>query len=133
MFYNSSLILAANNTFREQLRNYVINVNQILFYVQVGICVFGLLGNLLVLLVINQKSLKNTSSAVFITYLAIFDSAVLICHGINLSKPRRNLYLLCILTFFTDLSIFCANWILIIITVGKSFSSQSMKILSSCF
>lgn len=127
MFYNSSLSFTTNNTFREHLKQYVHNVNQNLSYIQVGICIFGLLGNLLVLLVINQKSLRNTSSAVFITYLAIFDSAVLILHGINLAKPRRNLYLLCILTFFTDLSIFCANWILVIITVGKSLWSQSME------
>jgi uncharacterized protein YacL len=122
MFHNSSLSFASNSTFRVQLKYYLHNVNQALFYIQIVICIFGLLGNLLALLVINQKSLRNTSSAVFITYLAIFDSAVLIFHAINLAKPRRHLYLLCVLTFFTDLSIFCANWILVIITIGKDLS-----------
>ena len=119
MINTSSIGSYSNNTFREQLKFYMHDVNHILLYVQIAICIFGLLGNLLALMVINQKPLRNTSSAVFITYLAIFDSAVLIFHAINLSKPRRNLYLLCTLTFFTDLSIFSANWILVIITVGK--------------
>lgn len=132
MMNSSSISLYSNNTSRDQLKIYMSNVNYILWYVQIGICIFGLLGNLLALIVINQKSLRNTSSAVFITYLAIFDSAVLIFHAINLSKPRRNLYLLCTLTFFTDLSIFCASWILVIITVGKdkcSLFSKWLKII----
>ncbi len=115
MFNNSTVA----NPFKSELGIYVRNVNHILLYIQAFICVFGLVGNLLALIVINQKSLRNTSSAVFITYMAIFDSAVLILHAVNLAKPPRIVILLCSLTFLTDLSIFCANWVLVIITLGK--------------
>jgi len=114
-FNNSSF----PNTFHGELIEYLRNVNRILLYIQIFICIFGLVGNLLVLIAINQKCLRNTSAAVFITYMAIFDSAVLIFHGVNLIKLPRNVILLCSLAAFTDFSIFCANWILVIITLGN--------------
>ena len=125
--FNNSSIPVLPNVFKEELKLYVHNVNHVLWYIQVMICVYGLLGNLLALIVINQKSLRNTSSAVFITYMAIFDSAVLVFHAVNLSKPPQYLYLLCFLTFLTDLSIFCAHWVLVIITLGNNYRSKSIK------
>ena len=126
--FNNSTVA---NPFREELDRYLRRVNYMAIYVQVCICIFGLVGNLLALIVINQKSLKNTSSAVFITYMAIFDSAVLIFHTINLAKLPRHLWLHCTLTFYTDLSIFCANWTLVIITLGRDNSSFQWNF--SCF
>jgi hypothetical protein len=103
------------------------NVNHILLFIQAFICIMGVLGNLLALIVINRKSLRNTSSAVFITYMAIFDSAVLILHGTNLIKLPRNVYLHCSLTYLTDLATFCANWVLVIITLGNNLIQFKKK------
>lgn len=114
---NSSI---SSNNFRAELSQYINDVNNILFYLQAFICTMGLLGNLLGLIVINRKSLRNTSSAVFITYMAIFDSIVLLLNAANLTKLRRNHFFHCSLTYLTDLSTFCANWVVVIMTLGKN-------------
>jgi hypothetical protein len=106
---------------RKEINEYVEKVNFIIAFVQTFVLAIGLFGNILVLIVINRKSLRNTSSAVFIAYMAIFDSAVLLLHAANLARPRRNLFLHCSLTYLTDLFTFCANWVLVIITLGKDF------------
>jgi hypothetical protein len=110
---------------RDELNRYIANVNYILAFLQAIMSFSGIIGNLSALIVINRKSLRYTSSAVFITYLAIFDSVVLIVHAANLARPRRNLFLHCSLTYLTDLSTFCANWILVIITLGNSNSNTN--------
>ncbi|CAF5184866.1 unnamed protein product, partial [Rotaria magnacalcarata] len=66
-----------------------------------------------------RRSLKKTSSCVFITYLAIFDISVLLSHGINLARFSETAVFECSLYFFTDLSTFCANWVLVIITIER--------------
>ena len=101
--FNNSSILFPSNTIQLELRQYVTYINRNLLIIQVAICVFGLLGNLLAIVVINQRSLKNTSSAVFITYMAFFDSSVLVCHAMHLIRLPRNLVLHCSLTFLTEL------------------------------
>jgi len=117
--YNNSSLSIPSDSFRNEINQYFANVNYILSFVQAFICLMGVFGNLLALIVINRKSLRNTSSAVFITYMAIFDTAVLLVHAANLAKPRGNLLLHCSLTYLIDLSTFCANWVLVIITLGN--------------
>jgi len=118
---NSSLSLPSDYFIRKEINQYVAQINFTLAFVQTFVLAIGLFGNTLALIVINQKSLRNTSSAVFITYMAIFDSAVLLLHAANLARPRRNLFIHCSLTYLTDLFTFCANWVLVIITLGNSF------------
>ena len=107
---------------REEFNRYTAQVNYALTFIQAFLTFFGVLGNLLALIVINRKSLRHTSSAVFITYLAIFDSAVLLLHTAHLVRPRRNLLIHCSLTYLTDLATLTANWILVIITLGKNMT-----------
>jgi hypothetical protein len=108
--------------FRIELNQYIANVNHIILFIQAFICSSGVLGNLLALIVINRRSLRNTSSAVFITYMAIFDSAVLLFHAGNLLRPRQNRILQCSIIYLLDLSTFCANWVLVIITLGTNLN-----------
>jgi len=116
---NTSLSLPSDDFIRKEINQYVAKINFILTFVQTFICLSGLFGNILALIVINIKSLRNTSSAVYITYMAIFDSTVLLLQTASLLQPRRNLLIHCSLTYLTDLFTFCANWVLIIITLGK--------------
>jgi hypothetical protein len=116
---NSSFSLPEDYLIRVEMNQYIRQINHSLAYVQSFISLIGLFGNILSLIVINKKSLRYTSSAVFITYMAIFDSAVLLLHAGNLARPRRNLFIHCSLTYLTDLFTFCANWVLVIITLGK--------------
>ncbi len=126
MYNNSSLSLSEDH-FRNEINQYLSNVNYILSFVQAFICIMGILGNLLALIVINRKSLRNTSSAVFITYMSVFDTAVLLSHATSLAKLPRNLYLQCSITYLTDLSTFCANWVLVIITLGNNSINTKQK------
>lgn len=119
MFNNSSLAISSDDYIRDEMKKFVKKVNFWLAVFQAFLCSIGLLGNILALIVINKRSLRNTSSAVFITYIAIFDSMVLILHAANLAQPRRNLFIHCSLTYLTDIFTFCANWVLVIITLGK--------------
>ena len=117
--YNNSSSLPATHELRDEFNRYARKVNHVIIFVQAFMCFSGILGNLLALTVINRKSLRHTSSAVFITYLAIFDSAVLLIHAATLVRPRRNLFLHCSLTYLTELTTLNANWILVIITLGN--------------
>ncbi|CAF3253087.1 unnamed protein product [Rotaria socialis] len=103
----------------EEINRFIKSFNAKIFFLEIFIVLFGLLGNILVLIVINRRSLKNTSSSVFITYLAIFDISVLLSHGINLARFSETAVFECSLYFFTDLSTFCANWVLVIITIQR--------------
>lgn len=125
---NASLSLSPDHLMRMALTEYIKQINFIIIFVQLFVLLFGLFGNALALIVINRKSLRNTSSAVFITHMAILDSAVLLLHAAQLVLPRGNLLIHCSLTYLTDLFTFCANWVLIIITLGNgnlfSFTSK---------
>jgi hypothetical protein len=127
---NSSLLLPSDYFIRKEINEYVNKINFILAFVQTFVVTIGLFGNMLALIVINRKSLRNTSSAVFITYMAIFDSGVLLLHAANLLRPRRNLFLHCSLTYLTDLFTFCANWVLVIITLGNLYIFFSTEMMS---
>ena len=126
--YNNSSSLPVTHELRDEFNRYATKVNHVLMFVQAILSFGGILGNLLALIVINRKSLRHTSSAVFITYLAIFDSAVLLIHAATLVRPRRNLFLHCSLTYLTELTTFNANWILVIITLGN-LSSKPFAVL----
>ncbi|CAM2701787.1 unnamed protein product [Rotaria socialis] len=103
----------------EEINRFIKSFNAKILFPEIFIVLFGLLGNILVLIVINRRTLKNTSSSVFITYLAIFDISVLLSHGINLARFSEAAVFECSLHFFTDLSTFCANWVLVIITIER--------------
>ncbi|UJR27377.1 hypothetical protein I4U23_008667 [Adineta vaga] len=116
---NNSSLSSSSTSRRDEIQQYLDDVNRIMAFVQGFICVVGILGNLLAMIVINRKSLKNTSSAVFITYMGIFDTAVLLLNASNLVRFHGYLFLHCSLDYLRDLSIFCANWILVIITLER--------------
>ncbi|CAF4267277.1 unnamed protein product [Rotaria sordida] len=78
---NHSLINYLNTTSKHaEIDEFERRVDYWLTIIQCCIVLFGVLGNGLALIVINRRSLRDTSSSVFITYLAIFDSLVLIVH-----------------------------------------------------
>ncbi|CAF3086126.1 unnamed protein product [Rotaria socialis] len=123
---NTSLVpLLAENYTQLEIQKFAIKLKFIFLFVQAFICLFGLFGNVLALIVINKKSLRNTSSSVFITYMAIFDSAVLFLHAANLLRPRRQLFIHCSLIYLTDVFTFCANWVLVIITLERCIAVAS--------
>ncbi|CAF1157865.1 unnamed protein product [Adineta ricciae] len=124
MFNNSTLPLPDKNR-QNEIQQYIDDVNHFMAFIQGFICIFGVLGNLLALIVINRKSLKNTSSSVFITYMGIFDTAVLLLHAANLARLRGYPLLHCSLAYLTDMSTFCANWILVIITLERCVAVYS--------
>ena len=99
-------------------------------YIQIFICVLGISGNILALIVINRKSLKKSSSSVFITYMAIFDTAVLLVQAAGLVQIRHSAFLHCALIYLADLSTFCANWVLVVITLGIPLLSIKISSLS---
>lgn len=129
---NTSLPLHPNDLIRIALNEYMKKLNFTITFVQLFIVLFGLFGNTLAVIVINRKSLRNSSSAVFITHMAILDSAVLLLHAATLVLPRRSLIVHCSLTYLTDLLPFCANWVLVIITLGNEnvfvFITTKMKL-----
>ncbi|CAF0722525.1 unnamed protein product [Adineta ricciae] len=122
---NTTLLYPPDYMVRREINQYVAKINFILAFAQSFVSMGGLFGNVLVLIVINRKSLRNTSSAVYITYMAIFDSAILLLHAANLGRPRRNLFIHCSLTYLTDLFTFCANWVLVIITLERCVAVAS--------
>ncbi|UJR21500.1 hypothetical protein I4U23_024584 [Adineta vaga] len=122
---NTTWIYPSDYFVRREINQYVAKINFILAFVQSFVSISGLFGNILTLIVINRKALRNTTSAVYITYMAIFDSAILLLHAANLGRPRRNLFLHCSLTYLTDLFTFCANWVLVIITLERCVAVAS--------
>ncbi|CAF1274318.1 unnamed protein product, partial [Didymodactylos carnosus] len=111
-----------NCALRYEMMAYISRVNYYMLIINSIIALGGILGNILALIVINRKPLKNTSSSVFITYLALFDISVLAVHMFTLFMGHfrlRNLLLYCVIIFTTDLVTFCGIWILVIITLGK--------------
>ncbi|CAF4270968.1 unnamed protein product, partial [Rotaria sordida] len=70
---NHSLINNLNDTSkRAEIDEFVRQVDYWVEIIQCCMVLFGVLGNGLALIVINHHSLRNTSSSVFITYLALF-------------------------------------------------------------
>ncbi|CAF1187782.1 unnamed protein product [Rotaria sordida] len=125
LMYNNSSALSSSNEFVNEIKRYLANLNYTLSFIQAFIVLFGILGNLIALVVINRRSLRNTSSTTFITYMAIFDSSVLLLHGANLARSSKNPFIHCSLTYLTDLATFCANWILVFITLERCVAVHS--------
>ena len=114
-----------------ELHQYEENVNRIFMYTQIFITVVGIFGNILVLIVINRKALKDCSSAVFITYMAIFDTGVLLDYATTVFVYLHlNVFVEVAISTLGSLSRFCANWILAIIALGISILSFKISSLS---
>jgi hypothetical protein len=81
----------------------------------------GICGNVLALIVINRRSLRDTSSSIFITYLAVFDSFVLIVHLASLitSRTVRSYVVHCLLAYLTDFVTFASVWIMVLMTLER--------------
>jgi hypothetical protein len=124
---NYSSIAIGNDSLRNEINKYIRQVNYWITVIDIFIVICGLLGNSLALIVINRRTLRDTSSSVFITYLAIFDSAVLIVHITTLLIPNRiQSYLLhCFLVYLTDLVTFCSVWIMVIMTIERCIAVHS--------
>ncbi|CAF4361124.1 unnamed protein product, partial [Rotaria sordida] len=62
LMYNNSSALSSSNEFANEIKRYLANLNYTLSFIQTFIVLFGILGNLIALVVINRRSLRNTSS-----------------------------------------------------------------------
>jgi len=94
---------------------------------EIVMVICGIFGNGLALIIINRPSLRDTSSSVFITYLAIFDSAVLVVHITSLIIFRTIQYYIlhCFLAYLTDLITFLSVWIMVIMTIERCVAVHS--------
>lgn len=112
---------------RTEITEFIRQVNQWLMIVELVIVICGLLGNGLALIVINRRSLRDTSSSVFITYLAIFDSSVLLVQitSLILFSNIQSYILHCFLTYLTDLVTFISVWIMVIMTIERCVAVHS--------
>lgn len=94
-------------------------VNGYFGLLQITLVIFGTIGNLLSIIVINRKPLRIGSSSVFITFLAVFDTMVLLMHTVRLYVHPKSWMINCAMTISTDFWSFCAFWTLVVITLGK--------------
>ena len=125
---NYSLFKMVNETeIRMEINKFIQNLNYWLLIVECLMVFCGICGNLLALIVINRRSLRDTSSSVFITYLAIFDSSVLLVHISSLISSRlvRSYLLHCSLAYLTDFVTFSSVWIMVIMTIERCIAVHS--------
>ena len=125
---NYSLVKIVNDTeMRHEITRFIQNLNYWLLIVECLMVFFGICGNLLALVVINRRSLRDTSSSVFITYLAVFDSSVLLVHLTSLISSRfvRSTTLHCLLAYLTDFVTFSSIWIMVIMTIERCIAVHS--------
>ena len=125
---NHSLKGNFNDTaIRIEITEYIRQVNHWLMIVELVMVICGLLGNGLALIVINRRSLRDTSSSVFITYLAIFDSSVLLVQitSLIIFSNIQSYILHCFLTYLTDLVTFISVWIMVIMTIERCVAVHS--------
>lgn len=125
---NSTVASRVNDSLiRIEITAFIQKVNHWITIVEIIMVVCGILGNGLALIVINRRSLRDTSSSVFITYLAIFDISVLVVHITNLitSYFIQSYILHCFLTYLTDLVTFCSVWIMVIMTLERCVAVHS--------
>lgn len=125
---NYSLVKVVNDTeMRREIGRFIQNLNYWLLIVECLVVFFGICGNLLALVVINRRSLRDTSSSVFITYLAVFDSSVLLVHLTSLITSRfvRSTTLHCLLAYLTDFVTFSSIWIMVIMTIERCIAVHS--------
>ena len=119
--------MSNDSAIRTEMTEYIQTVNLWLTIVEIVMVTCGILGNGLALIVINRRSLRGTSSSVFITYLAIFDISVLVVHITSLASSYWiQWYILhCFLTYLTDLVTFCSVWIMVIMTLDRCIAVRS--------
>ncbi|CAF3421870.1 unnamed protein product, partial [Rotaria sp. Silwood2] len=124
---NSSASMLNEGLIRIEITQFIQKVNFWIAIVEILMVICGILGNGLALIVINRRSLRDTSSSVFITYLAIFDISVLVVHITNLAISRwiQSYILHCFLAYLTDLVTFCSVWIMVIMTLERCVAVHS--------
>lgn len=125
---NNSTIEIFNDTLiRIEINQFIKQVNHWLLIIEIFMVICGVLGNGLALIVINRRSLCDTSSSVFITYLAIFDTSVLIVHITSLIVSRQIEYYIvqCFLVYLIDFVTFTSVWIMVIMTIERCIAVHS--------
>lgn len=124
---NSSMSTTNFSSIRMEMTAFIHKVNSYLIIIGIIMIICGILGNGLALIVINRRSLRDTSSSVFITYLAIFDISVLTVHIIDLASSSwiQSYPLHCFLAYLTDLVTFCSVWIMVIMTLERCMAVRS--------
>lgn len=124
---NSSMSSTNLSSIRLEMTEYFNKVNSYLIIVGIIMAICGILGNGLALIVINRRSLRDTSSSVFITYLAIFDISVLTVHITDLASSSwiQSYPLHCFLAYLTDLVTFCSVWVMVIMTLERCMAVRS--------
>ncbi len=124
---NSTISILNDDLIRMEVTEFIQKVNFYITILEILMVICGILGNGLALIVINRRSLRDTSSSVFITYLAIFDISVLTVHitGLATSNWIQSYILHCFLAYLTDLVTFCSVWIMVIMTLERCVAVRS--------
>jgi hypothetical protein len=124
---NSTVSLLNDRLIRMEITQFIQTVNFYITMIEIIMVICGILGNGLALIVINRRSLRDTSSSVFITYLAIFDISVLGVYITSLATSRwiQSYILHCFLAYLTDLVSFCSVWIMVIMTLERCVAVRS--------
>lgn len=125
--HNSTIPTINDSLIRIEITEFIQKVNYYITIFEILMVICGILGNGLALIVINRRSLRDTSSSVFITYLAIFDISVLVVHITNLAASHWILSYIfhCFLAYLTDLVTFCSVWIMVIMTLERCIAVRS--------
>jgi len=123
----SSTGIFNETSLRIEMTQFIRQVNHWLMIIEIFMVICGIFGNGLALIVINRRSLRDTSSSVFITYMAIFDTSVLIVHvtGLITLRSIQSYILHCFLTYLTDLITFSSVWIMVIMTIERCIAVHS--------
>ncbi|CAF3566160.1 unnamed protein product [Rotaria socialis] len=124
---DSAVAMLNDSLIRIEITEFIQKVNFWITIMEIVMVICGILGNGLALIVINRRSLRDTSSSVFITYLAIFDILVLAVHITNLaiSYYIQSYILHCFFAYLTDLVTFCSVWIMVIMTLERCVAVHS--------
>ena len=119
--------MSNDTSIRKEMTEFIQQVNFWITIIEIVMVTCGLLGNGLALIVINRRALRDTSSSVFITYLAIFDSLVLVVHITSLATSHwiHSYILHCTLAYLTDLVTFSSVWIMVIMTLDRCIAVRS--------
>ncbi|CAF3576764.1 unnamed protein product [Adineta steineri] len=112
---------------RIEINEFIRQVNYWLMIVELIMVICGVCGNGMALIIINRRSLRDTSSSVFITYLAVFDTSVLIVHITSLVTLHsvQSYILHCFFAFLTDFVTFTSVWIMVIMTIERCIAVHS--------
>ncbi|CAF1250557.1 unnamed protein product [Adineta ricciae] len=123
----SSIEIFDDRAMRIEITEFIRQVNYWLMIIEMIMVICGICGNGMALIVINRRSLRDTSSSVFITYLAIFDSSVLIVHITSLITLHsiQSYILHCFFTFLTDFVTFSSVWIMVVMTIERCIAVHS--------